>query len=376
MNKLITVFDNYEPLNNVISALTFKVDEVFLLYHHKKEEKFFRNITSVLKKYGIENIHFVHLTDDDKQINNIIKKNKDIIFDVGGAKYLSLVLFEKALGMKNKIIYFDDEENVIKDYRTHTVLRNKVFKLTIEDVLQLKGGKIKSQMHKTYSDKRTNDTIVKLVENNIDEYPSLIRYISKLNSLLNSSSYRGRRSYVLDKNKLYNIKTDKGYRMIGDLFKIENNILTFKTEALRQLICISGAILENYLYIKLRESKKFDGVEMSTVIDFSEDKYKHPVRCELDCIVIKDNCMLMISCKSSKAETEDLNEIYVHNNRFGNALSKAVLCVGEEIDRKYPSIYAKAEELSVFIVDESSIKKGVANTFLQIFDGTYSYDEL
>ena len=376
MSKLLTVFDNHEPLNNVVSALTLKVEEVYLLYHHEKAKLYFKNITTVLKKYGIKKIHFVHLIFDDKQINNILNRNRDIVVDVGGAKYISLLIFEQALKRNNRIIYFDDEENVIKDYRTHTVIYKHVFKLTIEDVLRLKGGKIKDQMHKQYHDIASNHTIIKMVENNLDNYQNLIRYISKLNSILNNKSYKGNRTYLLDSDQLESIKTDNAFRRIQDLFTIKQNRLIFKTENLRKLICISGAIMENYIYLKLKESKKFDDVIMSAVIDFSDDKYRHPVRCELDIIVIKNNRLLFCSVKSSKAETADLNEIYVHNERFGNALSKAVLCLGEELDRKYPSIYAKAEELDVYIVDRSSIEKGLTKTFLKIVDGTYTYDEL
>ena len=87
------------------------------------------------------------------------------------------------------------------------------------------------------------------------------------------------------------------------------------------MISVAGAFLENYLYLKLDESGLFDDIKMSAVIDFSDDKYAYPVRCEIDCLIIKDNRLLFVSCKSSKADATTLNEIYVHNHRFGNALS-------------------------------------------------------
>ena len=116
---------------------------------------------------------------------------------------------------------------------------------------------------------------------------------------------------------------------------------------------------------------------MSVIIDFSDEKYSHPVRCEIDCLVIKDNQLLFCSCKSSKATTDDLNEIFVHNRMFGNSRSKAVMFVGEELDRRYPSIYAKSIELGIYVVDKSSLlNKGAAAIFMEICEGTYKYDQL
>ena len=33
MNKILTVYDDVDPLNNVISALTLGIDEIFYVYH-------------------------------------------------------------------------------------------------------------------------------------------------------------------------------------------------------------------------------------------------------------------------------------------------------------------------------------------------------
>ena len=231
-------------------------------------------------------------------------------------------------------------------------------------------------MHHSANDHFTRTIILELVERNLDNYPAFIRYITKLNSILNSSNNRGGRTYYLSEDRIRNIKTDACYKKVTGLFEIVDNKLTFKTNKLRELVMISGAFLENYLYIKLNESKKFDDVKMSAVIDFSDDKYNQPVRCEIDCLIIKNNKTLFVSCKSSKADTSALNEIYVHNSMFGNALSQPVLCLAEEMNKKYPSIYAKAEELGIYIIDRSSFRRGIVSSFEHILNNTYKYDQL
>ena len=377
MTRLVTVYDDKEPLNNVISALTLDVDEVFYVYHHEVSRNRFKNIRVVLKKYKNLKAQFIQLENDEEQIRELIADKESTITDVGGAKYLSLLLFEMAEKNGNRIVYFDDEENVIKVYRGHKVIAKPAFHLQIEDVLKLRGGEIKASMHKPSTDYRTRKTIIELVENNLGNYSTLIKFITKINSILSSSRKRSARSYILSTSNVRNIMTDATYSRIGDLFTIDENVLTFRTAKLRELIGVSGAFLENYLYIKLSESKQFDDIRMSADIDFSDERHIQPVRCEIDCLIIKDNRMLFVSCKSTKADTDDLNEIYVHNSMFGNALSSPVLCIADEMDHQYPSIYAKAEELGVYVADLSSFENdGIVNTFTEIINGTYHYDIL
>lgn len=377
MNKLLTVYDDYEPLNNVVSALTLDVDEVFYLYHHEEHRTAFANIRRVINRYKNIALHFICPEDDVKEITRILLKNEDIIVDVGGSKYLSLLLFEYANRADKKIIYFDSEENVIKDYRTHSVINKPVFKLTIKDVLNLRGGKLTESMHKNASDPKTIETIYSLFENNINDYPSLIAFMSDLNKKICNARKFGSRSFRLSKEQIAEIKKDPFYEKREDLFTIEDNTIVFKTSRLVDVVKVAGTMLENYLYLKLLESGWFDDIKMSVVVDFSEEWYDHPVKCEIDLVAIRNNRLLFISCKSNKVETPALNEIYVHNSMFGNALSVPVICVCEDIDRRYPSIYAKAEELGIYMIDKSNlIEEDFPEIFHEIVSGVYEYDLL
>ena len=378
MTRLLTVYDDVDPLNNVISALTMKAEKVFYVYHHDVSEYCFDNIRKVLEKYDGVRAEFIKLTDDDIQISELLDKNRGIIIDVGGARYLSLLLFEMTRNRDNQIIYYDDEENCIKDYRTHTVITKDVFKLQIEDVLNLRGGEIREYMHRSATDRETKKALIALVENNMDNYASFVRYVNKVNSIISNRDYIGSGWYQLKKSDVNDLTSDDAYNRSREMFEIDrNDRLKFKTKKLKEMISVAGAFLENYLYLKLDESGLFDDIKMSAVIDFSDDKYAYPVRCEIDCLIIKDNRLLFVSCKSSKADATTLNEIYVHNHRFGNALSLPVLCICEELDRKYPSTYAKGEELGIFIVDRSSFLGGnISKVFASILDGTYVYDDV
>ena len=379
MSKLITVYDNNDPLNNVLSALTLDVDEVYFVYHHEVPHLSFINIEKVIKKHKNIKCSFIKLIFDNKEIQELLDLYPDMIVDVGGAKYLSLLLFELSRNTDHKIIYYDDEENVIKDYKTHTVEEEQIFRLSIEDVLNLKGGSVVENMHVAASDRETIDAINELVEANIGNFSTFTKYVSKLNTILvaNKQNKISPCVYRLSDKYINEIRKDSSFKKSGALFNLRDDDIVFKTEKLRQLVGVSGAFLENYIYHKLIESKMFDDVKMSVVIDFSNGRSNYPVRCEVDLLVLKNNQLLFVSCKSNKIDHTDIHEIYVHDKMFGNCLSKPVMCLCEEANVKYPSMYLKAYESQVYVIDKSNIlEEDFPEVFNRIFDDTYVYDSL
>ena len=377
MSKLLTVYDDKELLNNVISALTLEVEEVIYVYHHDVNKKTFRNINKVLNDKKEIKTSFILLQNDAEELTKIIEDNPDIIVDVGGSKYLSLKLFDLAEEYDNDIIYFDNEENVIKDYRSHTVFYKDVYKLSIEEIFNLKNGKFSKILHAHATDKETIKIIKEVVERNLNNYLAFTKYITKINRTINNARRIDVKTYALNDKQTKDIVTDSCFNRCKSLFDLENNILSFKTKKIKDMIAVSGAFLENYVYQKLIESKIFDSVEMSVVVDFSDEKSSHKVSCEIDILACKNNRLLFISCKSNKIDTADLNEIYVQENMFGNILSAPVICLCEDANTKFINIYAKAEEMGVYIVDKSNIQDpSFPKIFEKIIDGTYVYDAL
>lgn len=380
-SKLITVLDIKDLLNDIIMPLSMDIDEIYYIYHHDIDNSIIENIKEVLNKHKKIKTHFYSLKDDDKEINKILDKHKDIIVDIGGGKYLSLVLFEKVINKDNLIVYYDGEENKIKSYRDHTIYIDEVFKLSIEDIVCIGGGKIIEQMHSPIdkSDIKSLEILNRSLEASIYSYSKFTSFIQKINALISKYKPNSGRIYYLKDEILRKIETDENYRKYRDLglLKIEGEKLVFPTVAIAKLFGVSGAFLENYLYNKLIDSKKFDDVKMSCVIDFSGKLRRYPIVCEIDCLVIKDNHLLFVSCKSNKVDTGDLNEIKVHNTMFGNKLSSPVLCTLDDLNIKSPSVYGKARELGVAIVDNTAFEKEtIPEEFEAIIKNSYSYERL
>ena len=359
-SKLIAVFDKDDLFNNAVTALSMDVEEVFFIHHHEVEEKHTDHLTNVIHNHKDIRLHYIEIKDDDKDIDEILDANPGIIIDVGGEKYLSLVLFHKVLIKDNLIIYYDDEENRIKFYRSHTTLIRHVYPLSIKDLLALQGGEIREYMHKPVDkkDESTRKLIEKAVESSINSYSRFTTFVSKVNGIMAKKKVYGV-NYTLKDDEAARIRTDEAYYKYKNLglLKVEGNRLSFPSRKIASLFTVSGAFLENYLYMKLTDSGYFDDVMMSAVVDFSGDIKRYPVVCEIDCLVLKDNHLLFVSCKSNKVDTADLNEIKVHNTMFGNDLSDPVLCTLDDIDVKSPSVYSKGRELSVAIIDHTSFEE-------------------
>lgn len=378
--RLIRVFDNNYNFVNVVVPLSMDFDEVIYIYHHDIDNSLFHSCSEILHKYK-ENIkiEYRYIKSEESEVSDLIIK--DSVVDISAAKYLSAFLFEKAINKNNKVVYYDDEESVIKCYNDHTTLVEKVFSLTIEDMVKLGGGTILTkQMHEhiDLNDTKTVNAVVGVVESNISKYSMFINFVQKVNSYVSNRKI-GNNAYRISEEIKNKIIYDDEYKKIKkyNLFTIEGDIFKFMNSYIEKAFSVSGTFLENYLYIKLAKSNKFDQVLMSTVIDFSSYYNRYPIVCEIDCLAIKNNHLLFISCKSNKVDTDDLNEIKIHNTIFGNDLSEPVICTIDDLSSKSPAVYLKARELKIAVVDRTSfMKKTLVADLESIIYKTYKYERV
>ena len=128
MTTIIKIFDDKEYLNNVLPPLTLDIRHVVFLYHHKQNKRHLKSTVDVLKRYGEFKVDFIELKNDEKEISDLLEKHQEFVVDISANRYLTMLLFEKALRYKQPIIYYDSEENVIKDYRKHQIIAKDIFK--------------------------------------------------------------------------------------------------------------------------------------------------------------------------------------------------------------------------------------------------------
>lgn len=366
--RLIKSFDDLSNFNNVVVPLSLCIDEVVFVFKRDVDKRDIDNARTIIKKY--KNIKIEFKKTNESELTELVKTND--LLDVSTDRSLSFVLHE--IGIKNNIdiIYYDKEEQRIKSFTRKKIIADKMFSLSIEDIVTLGGGKIISHLHKPINNQNSINKIYETVDKTSDDYSSFISFVSKINNLAINNR-------ILTKEDVLKITGDQNYQKFKELnlFTIEDNKIVFYNEEIEESFKVSGSFLENYIYHKIKESNYFDDVMMSVTIEFFDGKWRHPVKCELDALILKDNQLLFTSIKSNKVEVDDLNEIKVHNVMFGNNLSKPVICINNDLNIKRPGVYAKAMELGVYVIDETSfIDKTIVKKFVEILNDTYKYERI
>jgi len=364
MNKDITIFKAFneeDNFRNVIIPLSLKVKRIVFFIRKEEKEKHHLKISSELLKNKINcEIIYIALDKNEKsQIKNAFEKYDNVALDISGSRYILLMLFEEAIARKIPIYYFDEQEYKIKNYVEHTSLENEISKLTITELLSLGGGKINKHIHliPNMSDKETNVAICNIMEDAFGTYNSFLNTVASVGRYARNKDADSKKLETEEINKLKRNKFVQNFIRYGLISFSENNKIRFKNELIKNMFEVSGCWLESYLYLKCVQSKEFDDVMMSVIIDFSEGR-KYPVTCEIDLLVIKDNRLAFVSCKSNKVDSHALNEITLYNKLFGNDLSQAMVVTVEEVTSRNKTLLAKANELDVWIIDQSDLMRG------------------
>lgn len=368
---LIKVYDEKNYLANVLVPLSFHFKKVIFFARHRANSKRYNAIKKLLEDNAIK-MQFV-IVEDESVIDEYLGMNKEAVIDVSGNKYLCLYLFEKCVSTKRAILYYDDEENVIKDYRAHQIILKDLYRLRIKDIIALSGADYESNMHKLpkKEDFMVIKTIMKEASDNYQEFTRVIGILAQ------AISKEENGQIVLSKNYLKELRSNQSFAILErhHILYLNQNRLIILKDGLRPLLINAGAWLETYLYIVSKESGLFDEEAMSVVIDFKGSDKKYPITCEIDLVLLLNNRLLLVSCKSNKVDAAAVNEICLHNYVLGNNLSSAMVATMEDLNVKNPTIYEKAKELSVSVLDMPRLMEEDAQKI--IFDsmlGRFKYE--
>ncbi len=378
-DTLIKVFDEYEYLYNVMIPLSLPFKHIVFLHRSNLncEMKVVKSAAELLMSKG-RTVTFLEIKEDRSDIEKLLNDSSQATIDIGGShRYLSFYLFEKVIVQDRPIIYYDMIENVIKNYRTHSVLTKDLYRLSIKEMISLSGALYLENMHQTpnLDDEELITSIKGVVEDSIEDYQAFTRYIGTLSQVLPPLDG----PIILENKQIQKITQHPLYkRMIKHhIMKVEGNELKVYKPLYRHLLKNIGSWLESYLYIEMQKSGLFDDVKMSAVIDYLERGGNCPISCEIDVVGIQNNRLILISCKSNKVETEALNEIKVHNLSFGNFLSRAAICTMDDLNIKNPIVFRKAKEYDIAVIDKTAFaNKSVPTVLSKILEGTYEYEKV
>ena len=121
------------------------------------------------------------------------------------------------------------------------------------------------------------------------------------------------------------------------------------------MVAVSGAFLENYLYIKLTESGLFDDVRLSEVVSWSGSGAGDSVTNEIDVVCVRGTVPFLISCKACDVKTEALNELKILKDRFGGYGSRAAVITSSTPGRNGSAMRRRASELGIEVIEHRDL---------------------
>lgn len=406
MKTLIELYDPAYPVKNILAALIFKPETlVFIGLKGKLTDRVQNLIKRLLRRKGIEaELRFIET--DLKDGNQVVRlfeqitwEYVDCVFEISGGPDLLLALVGHFCALRGVPQLYKDVENKKLIWITSDGERREPLvlpKLDISDLLLAYGARLERTDH-YYPDLgdaaqeacigRTCQVFLKYLE----DWPHVsvwFQYVCR-NAAEGDRAYEcleisekrdGRVNMMLRQFK--NMEVFYALQKAGAIHNlaIDSRNITFRFESteIRRLLTNQGVWLELYTYLSAVKTEGFDDLVMSAVIGWDyENKDNYPQN-EIDVILLKGIKALFISCKTSitKRSPYDLYEIKTLCERFGGDMAQAVLVTADKCLNNNHSLYIRAREMGIVILDINTIKKGnLGKELLKIVNGQYRFQE-
>lgn len=406
MKTLIELYDPAHPVKNILAALIFKPETlVFIGLKGKLTDRVQNLIKRLLRRKGIEaELRFIE-TDlkDGNQVVRLLEQitweYADCVFEISGGPDLLLALVGHFCALRGVPQLYKDVENKKLIWITSDGERREPLvlpKLDISDLLLAYGARLERTDH-YYPDlgdaaqEACIGRICQVFLKYLEDWPHVsvwFQYVCR-NAAEGDRAYEcleisekrdGRVNMMLRQFK--NMEVFYALQKAGAIHNlaIDSRNITFRFESteIRRLLTNQGVWLELYTYLSAAKTDGFDDLVMSAVIGWDyENKDNYPQN-EIDVILLKGIKALFISCKTSitKRSPYDLYEIKTLCERFGGDMAQAVLVTADNCLNNNHSLYIRAREMGIVILDINTIKKGnLGKELLKIVNGQYRFQE-
>ena len=136
----------------------------------------------------------------------------------------------------------------------------------------------------------------------------------------------------------------------------------FRDAQIRTWLRDVGSVLELYVYKACLDSRLFNDVITSAVVDWEASGSQNAVTNELDVMCTRGTMPVFISCKTCDARTEALNELAILRDRFGGKSAKAAIVTAE---KGGSAMRNRAAELGIDVIDLNDLTAGRTGRRLQ-----------
>lgn len=391
IGTLVELFDR-RSLPNVVGVQAFSPEKVVYIADRKGCSKRKReNTEKFFEVMGMETKTYWHLV-DMSDFNAVYSELKVLVEDfgaevidvTGGRAYsyiaAGLVCKEKEVNA----VYYDFKKNEYREVFSGREIAGKAIKLSIPELIALSGGKVKANRH--FSPEDDDDImrdIIRVISEeylkNKDGWNKFVTYMQR------SARYGGEPSplQLTFESPLTITKNGVKYRCVqgimnhlADVGAFEEYFIEEETSTLhysyasnkiKRLLTAYGDWLEMYTFMSAKDTGYFEDMQISVEIDWNGEIGEYgDVYNEIDGVYLKGVRALFVSNKlSGDLRTEDLYEISIQAERFGDGLAVPVIVTAEKVPPKSSVAYNRAKELGVEIISCSDKKKGTVGEQLK-----------
>ena len=379
MKTLIELYDE-RPLDNVLATEMFHPETtVYLCPPEIAQDKGLKEkLRAYFKARGCRTkIEFipVSMLDADKiaqAMRRVIQEYPDCALDIAGGTDASLFACGLVSAQEDLAVFtYSRKKNKFFDIRGAAFSQNLPcpIRLNISDCFQMAGG---SMLPGRMNNERLKNYLpiisdfYHLHQKYRAKWVSIITYIQRISRQEPGQdglfTAEGPLS-VRHNGRVLNAEQDvfrslEKMGLIRDLRMDEENGIrfVFRDEEACFFLRDIGSVLELYTYKAAHDAGIFQDVRLSVVVNWEGGIVNsRSVTNELDVVAVRGVMPVFISCKTSEIKTEALNELAILRDRFGSAVSRAIIVTSAGSVRSVTR--NRAYELGIEIIDQKDLQQ-------------------
>ena len=379
MHTLIELFDE-RPLENVLGVEVFRPERVVYVCPEQTadDKRVQRQLREYFRARGLEpELSFARANIYNTE--SVLRLLRDCALDITGGT--DAVLFAAGLLCAERpvpVFTYSRKRNKFYDIRNAPFAAELPCKVrfSVEDCFRMAGGSMRSgRVDNGILDRYLQDfdPFFRVYLEHRRDWTRIVTYIQRVSQTAPDAPI------PLEVSGPYEVKGERAARIsaperaLWDLeelgFLSELKIVTdekvsfrFRDEQIRAWLRDVGSVLELYVYKACLDSRLFDDVRTSAVVDWEGDRRDNAVTNELDVMCTRGVVPVFISCKTCDVKTEALNELAVLRDRFGGQMAKAAIVTAE---RGRTVMRNRAEELGIQVIDLNDLQAGRIRKRLQ-----------
>lgn len=369
--KTLIEFQDYDVLTNLSSILSVRPDRVIFIYDRNLSTKNSIQYTYEACKehlpkleYQIYSINSTNLNSLYGFIKDLVEESKECLIDLtGGSELMVIAGFKAGMDAGASLIYADLVKKHILDIKSNTVFCSFA-EIKLEDYVAAKGARLLENSH-IEPDVNSYLPIMKMsriIFNNLYQWKKTCAYFQKVMSGTENRLFFHGKS-VIDSHQGKTLEPDlrlidkmQELGFIKDLETSKESIqFTFVSQMYKQYLLTYGIWLELFVYISAKKVDRFEEARLGIVIDWTAHDGFSISGNEIDVVLMRNSAPILISCKLTEPDSDDLNEILITAKRLGGLHARSVLVTFSNIKKDNTGIYKRAKELGIIIFDKQDI---------------------